>query len=115
MYTDQGSCSSQIVGTLGSKLTLLCLANEPVTSAVWTTPDGMRASDNITFSHLTTSDAGVYICLGHTVGDHDNISSSVSLKISSEWQMLDHIYHNVGIEVTNLSPVYSTPNGLLVC
>ena len=90
--TCQGSCSSQIVGTLGSKLTLLCLANEPVTNAVWTTPDRMRASDNITFSHLTLSDAGVYTCLGHTVGDQD-ISSSVSLKISSEWQMLIYYSH----------------------
>lgn len=82
-----GSCASQIVGTLGQRLTLLCMTNEPVTNAVWITPQGMRASDNITFTHLGSSDAGVYTCRG-TIRDQE-ISSSANLKISSEFIQLN--------------------------
>ena len=78
----QGSCSSQIVGTLGQELTLLCLGNEPVTGAVWITPRGQRNSNNITFSHLSLSDAGAYTCYG-TVRDQE-ISSFANLKVSSK-------------------------------
>jgi hypothetical protein len=80
--SDQGSCSSQIVGTLGQELTLLCLDNEPVTGAMWITPDGMRASNNITFSHLNTSNAGVYTCRG-TIQEQ-TVSSIIDLRTSSE-------------------------------
>lgn len=80
--SDQGSCSSQIIGTLGQELTLLCLGNEPVTGAVWMTPDGMRASNNITFAHLSTSNAGVYTCRG-TIQEQI-VSSVIDLRISSE-------------------------------
>jgi hypothetical protein len=78
----QGSCLSQIVGTLGQKLTLLCLGNEPITGAVWMTPRGLRNSNNITFARLSSSDTGVYTCRG-TVRDQE-ISSFASLKISSK-------------------------------
>ena len=67
---------------LGHELTLLCLVNEPVTGAVWTTPGGMRSSNNITFTHLSSSDAGVYTCRGMV--QNQDISSSVNLRISSE-------------------------------
>ena len=74
----QESCSTQITGTLGHKLTLLCLANEPVKDAVWET----GGVSNITFTHLNASDAGEYTCRG-TVQDQ-MISSSIQLRISSE-------------------------------
>ena len=75
------SCSSQITGTLGHDLTLLCLASDPVKDAVWIT-GGVRKSNNITFTHLNESDAGEYTCRG-TVQDQA-ISSTINLRISSE-------------------------------
>jgi hypothetical protein len=79
----QRSCSIQIVGTLGSELILLCLGNEPVTGAMWITPDGMRASNNITFSYLNTSNAGVYTCCD-TIQEQTVSSIYIDLRISSE-------------------------------
>ena len=58
------------------------MANEPITSAVWITPDGMRASNNITFTHLSTSNTGVYTCSG-TIQEQ-TVSSIIDLRISSE-------------------------------
>ena len=75
------SCSSQITGTLGHDLTLLCLASDPIKDAVWIT-GGVRNSNNITFTRLNASDAGVYICHG-TVEDQA-VSSTIKLRISSE-------------------------------
>ena len=80
--SDQESCSSQIVGTLGHELTLLCLANEPVTGAVWIN-GGERYSNNITVAHLSPSNAGKYIC--HGIVRNQTISSVVDLRISSEF------------------------------
>jgi hypothetical protein len=67
---------------LGSELTLLCLGNEAVTGAMWITPDGMRASNNITFSHFNTSNAGIYTCCGAI--QERVVSSIVDLRVSSE-------------------------------
>ena len=80
--SDQELCSNQIIGTLGHGLTLLCLANEPVTGAVWIN-GGVRYSNNITVSYLSPSNAGKYICRG-TV-QNQIVSAVIDLRISSEF------------------------------
>ena len=78
----QGLCSSQIIGTLGQKLTLLCLSNEPVIGAVWIN-GGVRYSNNLTVAHLSPSNAGEYVC--HGTVQNKTVSAVIDLRISSEF------------------------------
>lgn len=75
----QNLCSSQVVGRIGEQVTLLCLANELVQNASW----AEDTTNNITFRHLNTSDAGLYTCSGTTVRN-EVVSSSINLLVSGK-------------------------------
>ena len=55
------------------------MADAQVQSAAWAGDN----SGNITFSHLVSTDAGVYTCSGMTV-NNKVVSHSVNLKVSGE-------------------------------
>ena len=72
--------SSQFVGRAGEQLTLLCLADEQIQGVAWTGGN----INNITFTYLSLTNAGVYTCSGTTM-NNETVSHSVKLTVSGEF------------------------------
>ena len=81
--------SSQLVGRVGEQVTLLCMGDTRVQSAAWTG----NTSSNITFTHLHSTNAGVYTCRGTTVNSKV-VSHSVNLTVSGELCINEHNFHD---------------------
>ena len=75
--------SSKFVGRAGEQLTLLCLADEQIQGATWTG----GTTNNITFTYLSSTNAGVYTCGGTTI-NNEMVSHSVKLTVSGEFVLL---------------------------
>ena len=72
--------SSQFVARAGEQLTILCLADEQIQHAAWTGGN----TNNITFTHLSSINAGVYTCSVTTI-NNGIVSHSVNLVVSGEF------------------------------
>ena len=71
--------TSQLVGRLGEHVTILCLADEQIQNVEWTG----GTANNITFTQLNATDAGVYTCNGTTMSN-GVVSHSVNITVSGE-------------------------------
>ena len=72
--------SVQFVGRVGEQLSLLCLADEQIHQAAWTGGN----TNNITFTYLSSANAGVYTCSGNTI-NNGTVTHSVNLIVSGEF------------------------------
>ena len=77
---DSGAHTSQLIGRVGEQVTLLCLSDEQVQSASWRG----TATTNLTFTGLTSANAGVYTCGGTTMNNRE-VSHSVNITVSREF------------------------------
>ena len=75
--------SSQFVGRAGEQLTLLCLADKQIQHVAWTGGN----TNNITFTHLSSTNAGVYTCSGTTI-NNGMVTHSVDLTVSGKFVFL---------------------------